>query len=216
MSLPRLYAIVDHEVARAHGLTVMSLAQVCLDAGARLVQLRAKPLGSGDLLRQVDDLTGAAAAIGASLIVNDRADVARLAGVGVHVGQDDLPPAMARQVVGPTAIVGFSTHTTAQVDAAVLEPVNYVAVGPVFVTRTKETGYEAVGLDLVRYAAAAAAEQSARAGRPALPIVAIGGITLDNAPSVLAAGASSVAVISDLLVTGSPADRIRQYLDRLL
>ena len=124
---------------------------------------------------------------------------------GVHVGQDDLPPAAVRLQLGPDAIVGFSTHSVAQVEAALHEPVSYLAVGPVFGTSTKDTGYSAVGLDLVSIA-------SGLAG--ALPIVAIGGITLDNARSVIDAGASAVAVISDLLVD-DPTARVTAFLRAL-
>ncbi len=136
-------------------------------------------------------------------------DIARLAAAdGVHVGQDDLAPKDVRLVVGPAAIVGLSTHTIDQIDAAVMEPVCYVAVGPVFGTATKVTGYEAVGLERVRASAERAAAHS-------LPLVAIGGITLERAADVLDAGANSVAVISDLLKTGDPEARVRAYLDRL-
>jgi thiamine-phosphate pyrophosphorylase len=146
---------------------------------------------------------------GAILIVNDRADIARLAGAdGVHIGQDDLSPAAARRVVGDTLMVGLSTHTSAQIAAAVREPVSYLAIGPVFGTATKVTGYDAIGLRAVASAAA-----SARGA--GLPLVAIGGITLETAPSVIEAGASAVAVIGDLLSTGDPEARARAYLERL-
>ena len=145
----------------------------------------------------------------AQLIVNDRADIARLAGAGgVHVGQDDLAPEAVRRIVGPGSIVGVSTHTTAQLDQAVREPVDYVAIGPVFGTASKSTGYEAVGLAMVEQAAA-------RAHARGLPVVAIGGITLDRAADVVAAGADSVAVISDLLATSNPRARVQAYLERL-
>jgi thiamine-phosphate pyrophosphorylase len=146
---------------------------------------------------------------GAIIVVNDRADVARIAGAsGVHVGQDDLPAIDARAMVGAEAIVGLSTHSRAQIDAALAEPINYLAVGPIFGTVTKETGYDAVGLPLV----ADAADAARASGRP---VVAIGGITIETAADVLAAGAQSVAVISDLLRTGDPATRVRDYLRRL-
>lgn len=109
-------------------------------------------------------------------------------------------------MLGPNAIIGYSTHTVAQIDAALLEPVTYIAVGPVFGTRTKDTGYHAVGLALV-------GEASRRAG--AVPVVAIGGITLETARQVIAAGAASVAIISDLLTGGDPAARVRAYLEGL-
>jgi thiamine-phosphate pyrophosphorylase len=139
--------------------------------------------------------------------VNDRADLARMArAAGVHVGQEDLSPSDARAIVGPDAVVGYSTHSVEQVEMAVGEPVTYIAVGPVFGTRTKDTGYEAVGLELVSDAAV-------RAGQT--PIVGIGGVSVENARSVLDAGASAVAVISDLLSTRDPRRRVAAYLRAL-
>ena len=119
---------------------------------------------------------------------------------------DDLSPADARRLLGPKAIVGYSTHTIEQIDRAVLEPASYIAVGPVFGTTTKDTGYSAVGLDLVRSAVARAQDR---------PVVAIGGVTLERAASVIAAGAAAVAVIGDLLSTGKPEERVRSYLEAL-
>jgi len=124
----------------------------------------------------------------------------------VHVGQNDLPVEAARRVAGPRALVGLSTHDTAQLEAGAASSADYLAVGPVFGTRTKETGYEAVGLDLVRRAAAIARRK---------PVVVIGGVTLGTAAAAIAAGATSVAVISDLLATGDPEARVREYLRRL-
>lgn len=145
----------------------------------------------------------------ALIVVNDRADIARLAGAGgVHVGQTDLSPAAARILVGPDAVVGLSTHTPDQYAAASDAPLNYVAIGPVFLTGTKETGCGAVGLDGVRRAAEWAASVD-------LPLVAIGGITVERARSVREAGAQSVAVIADLLATGDPNRRVREFLQAL-
>jgi thiamine-phosphate pyrophosphorylase len=124
----------------------------------------------------------------------------------VHVGQEDLAPGAVRRLLGDGAIVGFSTHTVAQIEAAVREPISYLAVGPVFGTRTKDTGYEAVGLTLVR-------EATRRAGT--LPVVAIGGITLENASSVVDAGAAAIAVIGDLLTGADPERRARAFVQRL-
>ncbi len=205
MILPGLYAVLDAEVASRHGWTLVTLAHTLLDAGTRLLQLRAKHLASGELLRIAESVTRAAEPYRALVIVNDRPDIARLAGAaGVHVGQDDLPADAARQIVGDAALVGWSTHTTAQVAAAAAAPISYVAVGPVFGTHTKDTGYPAVGLDLVRTAA------SSR-----LPVVAIGGVTLDRVTEAIAAGATSVAVISDLFAAGDPAGRARAFQERL-
>jgi len=186
---------------------VLDLARACLDGGATFLQLRAKRASGEWLLDTAAAIVGLGADV--QLIVNDRADIARLAGAaGVHVGQDDLPPDAARRIVGRERIVGLSTHTTAQVDAAVREPVNYIAIGPVFGTASKATGYDAVGLAMVQQAAA-------RAHARGLQVVAIGGITLDRAEEVVRAGADAVAVISDLLRTGDPRARVREYLDRL-
>lgn len=143
------------------------------------------------------------------MIVNDRADIARLAGAhGVHVGQDDLPAQAVRDILGNNVVVGLSTHTEVQLQQAIAAPVTYVAIGPVFETGTKDTGHAAVGTARVREVARTAAARG-------LPVVAIGGVTLERAPAIIAAGAQSVAVISDLLSTGDPAARVREYLRRL-
>jgi thiamine-phosphate pyrophosphorylase len=184
------------------------LARAYLSGGARLLQVRAKTLPSGAFLDLATGITEDAAAAGATVIVNDRADVAVLAGAaGVHVGQDDLSPQDVRRVAGADAIVGFSTHTDGQIEQALQSPISYVAIGPVFSTSTKDAGYAAVGYPAVERAAA-------YARTPRLPVVAIGGITLATAPRVIAAGAAAVAVISDLLV-GDPEARVRQYLAAL-
>jgi thiamine-phosphate pyrophosphorylase len=198
---------VDVDVAERAGWMALDLARACLDGGAQLIQLRAKRLPSGPFLSLADDVVRLGRDYDARILINDRVDLARLSGAaGVHIGQDDLPPAEARQLLGPDAMIGFSTHSPAQLAAAVREPLTYVAVGPIFGTRTKETGYNPVGLELVRRAA----EQS-----EGLPVVAIGGITLDTAAKVLAAGATNVAVISDLLTGGDPSTRVRAYVKDL-
>lgn len=200
--LPPLHAILDVDAAARAGWQPAALAAAFLRGGARFIQVRAKTMGSGALLDLVGAVIALARPLGGLVIVNDRVDLAKLAGAdGVHVGQDDLPPAEARALLGPDAIIGFSTHTAGQVASAVAQPISYLAVGPIFGTHTKATGYDAVGLELVRTAVA-------RGG--GLPVVAIGGITLEHAPAVLAAGASQVAVISDLLV-GDPEARVRRY-----
>ena len=204
---PHLYVICDADVCARAGWALVDYASACLAGGARLLQIRAKQLPGRDFLEAASVIVRHAAAAGATIIVNDRADVARLSGAaGVHAGQDDLTPAQARAVVGHDAIVGVSTHTLDQLDEALRESIDYVAVGPVFGTDTKATGYAAIGLDAVR---AAAARTVARH----VPLVAIGGITRDRSRSVLDAGAQSVAVISDLLTTGDPAARVRDFLD---
>jgi thiamine-phosphate pyrophosphorylase len=188
---------------------VIDVARAFLEGGATFLQLRAKQRSSAWMLDVAQQIVAMAAGTGAQLVVNDRADVATIAGAaGVHVGQEDLPPAAVRALVGPHRLIGFSTHSTAQLDLAMAQPIDYVAVGPVFGTASKHTGYDAVGLRLV--------EEAARRARPQeLQVVAIGGITLERAPDVIRAGATSVAIISDLLATGDPRARVSQYLDRL-
>ncbi|HYM26256.1 MAG TPA: thiamine phosphate synthase [Vicinamibacterales bacterium] len=195
------------EAAAGCGRAPLDVARAFLAGGARFIQLRAKTMAGGAFLELAAALVDLARRDAAVVIVNDRPDIARLSGAtGVHVGQDDLSPGDVRAVTGADAIVGLSTHTTAQIEWAVSEPIDYVAVGPVFGTATKATGYQAVGLDLVR----AAAIRARAAGKP---LVAIGGITLETAPSVVQAGAASIAVISDLL--SEPERRVRQYLQAL-
>lgn len=206
--LPRLYAIVDVDIASRAGWAPRDLTEAYLSGGARLLQLRAKHLGGAAFLDLARELMAMASAAGAQLIVNDRADIAVLAQAsGVHVGQDDISPEDVRLVAGATPLVGWSTHTRSQIDAAIAAPVSYFAIGPVFGTGTKATGYDAVGLEMVAHAAAC--------GRSAgLPVAAIGGITLTTAPSVIAAGAATVAVITDL-VTDNPESRVRSYVTAL-
>ena len=134
-----------------------------------LIQVRAKRLPSGSFLTLCDAVVRAAESYGAAVIVNDRADLALMSGAaGAHVGQEDLAPRDVRKLLGPTAIVGYSTHTPEQLEAASSEPVSYIAIGPVFGTQTKATGYEPIGLTMVA--------EAARLSK-GLPVVAIGGIT---------------------------------------
>ena len=188
----------------ARGLEPCDVVGACLRGGARLLQVRWKQGNTSAFLSLADQIVRIARVHGARVIVNDRADIARMADAdGVHVGQEDLEVEAARAVVGEHAIVGLSTHTREQVDAALSTSASYVAVGPIFTTATKDTGYDARGLDLVAYAA----------GR-GKPIVAIGGITLERAPDVIAAGAAAVAVISDLL-TDDIEQRVRAFVSAL-
>jgi thiamine-phosphate pyrophosphorylase len=195
------------DAAAAAGWAPLALAERFFDGGATVVQLRAKQLASGPFLELADALVSCGRLYGAQIIVNDRVDVAVLSrAAGAHVGQDDLAPADARIRLGPDAILGVSTHDSSQFARATQEPASYIAVGPIFGTRTKDTGYAPVGLELVR---------AARRLGPDIPIVAIGGITLATAPAVLDAGATAVAVIGDLIGHGDPASRTRAYLQTL-
>jgi thiamine-phosphate pyrophosphorylase len=202
---PRLYAIVDADLAARTGWAPRDLARAYLVGGARLLQLRAKTLDSGPFLDLARAIADDARSAGAMLIVNDRADIAVLAGAaGVHVGQEDLAVPDVQRIIGPGAVVGVSTHTVAQLTAALQQPVSYVAVGPVFGTETKATGYAPIGLELITAAAQ-------RAGPLGIPVVAIGGITLERATSVWQAGAASAAVITDL-VGEDPAARVAAWI----
>jgi thiamine-phosphate pyrophosphorylase len=204
-----LYVVCDAGVCARAGWRLVDFAAACLEGGASVLQIRAKDAPSGWLLEATTAIVDRARTTRALVVVNDRADIARLAGAGgLHLGQTDLSPSAARILVGPDAVVGLSTHTPDQYVAAAGEPLNYVAIGPVFATSTKDTGWDAVGLDGVRRAA-----EWARAH--GLPLVAIGGITLARARSVREAGAQSVAVISDLLATGDPAHRVGDFLRAL-
>jgi len=188
-----------------------ALADAYLAGGARFIQIRCKHASSADFLATCEGIVARARPEGAIVIVNDRADVARLSGAdGVHVGQADLEPVEARRIVGSEAVVGFSTHTGDQVRVAARQPVDYIAVGPIFGTSTKDTGYDQVGTTFVSEAARILGEAG-----DAMPIVAIGGITLERASGVILAGATSVAVVSDLLATGDPESRVRDYLQAL-
>jgi thiamine-phosphate pyrophosphorylase len=205
--LPRLYPITDR---RLSGLThAEQVARLC-EGGARLVQLREKHLPAREFQAEVVEALRVARSFGARLIVNDRADVVLVTGAdGVHLGQDDMPPGAARLVLGEGKIVGFSTHGVGQASAAARLPVDYVAIGPVFDTSSKENPDPVVGLEGVR---------RVREAIGSMPLVAIGGITAETAPAVLKAGADSVAVIGALVATSDPAEitrRTRAFLDLL-
>lgn len=188
-----------------------ALADAYLRGGARFIQIRCKHAASGAFLAMCEEVVARAHRDGATVLVNDRADLARLSAAdGVHVGQEDLEPAAARRILGSSAIIGVSTHTPEQVRAACRQAVDYIAIGPIFATSTKETGHLAVGIALIQAAAAIVRESG-----DARPLVAIGGITLARAPEVMRAGAASVAVIADLLSTGDPETRVREYLQVL-
>lgn len=194
---PFLYAILDASLLgeRPVGAAIAALAA----GGAALIQLRAKDCADRKLLELAQEAVAVARAVGVPLIVNDRPDVACIAGAdGVHVGQQDLAPADARRVL-PEGIVGLSTHSEPQLAAALREPIDYLAVGPVFETRSKSRPDPVVGLELVRRARAATQVPACPPSSRRVGVVAIGGITRASAREAIAAGADAVAVISDLL-----------------
>jgi thiamine-phosphate pyrophosphorylase len=198
-------------VTRRSGWTLPALADAYLAGGARFIQIRSKHAASSAFLEMCEDVVARGRQANAIVIVNDRADIAKLSAAdGVHVGQNDLDPLSVRRILGEAAIVGVSTHSVEQIVAAASMPVDYIAVGPIFGTSTKDTGYRDVGTALVTDAVA-----TVRRAGSEIPIVAIGGITLERAPGVIAAGAASVAVISDLLSAGNPEARVREYLRAL-
>lgn len=206
MTAARLYAVVDQVTAARRGWRPPALARACLAGGARLIQLRVTAAPSGQALDWCDEIVADARRCGARVVMNDRADVALLAGAaGVHVGQTDLGVDAVRRVLPPSAVVGISTHAAGEVDRSLGERPAYVAVGPVYATRTKAAGCAPVGLDLVRYAARVQPR----------PVVAIGGVTLERARDLVGAGASAVAVVSDLLRGGGPERRVAAYVELL-
>jgi thiamine-phosphate pyrophosphorylase len=207
MKISGLYAIVDVDMLRASGCRVRSFGEEMRRAGVGLVQYRNKHGAPADVLRDAGILREIFDGSGATLLMNDRADLAALAGWdGVHVGQGDLAPADARLVAGAGCIVGMSTHRDCEVEAAEESCADYVAIGPVFATGTKADAAPVVGLDGVRRARALTGK----------PLVAIGGITRANARSVIEAGADSVAVISGLMAKDERPGRIAEEFLELL
>lgn len=201
--LPRLYVILD---AALISISEKDCARNLADAGVRLIQYRNKRASARQLFETSQELAEFLKPAGVQFIVNDRADVAALAGAdGVHVGQDDLGVEQARKVVGAGKWVGISTHNTEQFQVAAKKSADYIAVGPIFATGSKENPDPVVSLEFVRQARAMTDK----------PVVAIGGITLETATSVLDAGADSVAVISDILRAENPGRRARQFIDLL-
>jgi thiamine-phosphate pyrophosphorylase len=206
MILPRFYPILDTGVALRAGISPVDAAVQILDARARILQFRHKGFLSREAFTWLERIAELARAAGATLVVNDRADIAKIFGAALHLGQDDLTPSVARRVIGPDAIVGYSTHNESQLRAACNEPADYLALGPIFGTATKENPDPTVGLDELRRL------------RPISnrPLVAIGGITRANARQVLDAGADSVAVIGDLFPEdGKIEARTKEYLSLL-
>jgi thiamine-phosphate pyrophosphorylase len=189
MQLPAFYPIVDTGAALARGLDPVRVAAEILDGGARILQFRHKAFLSREAFLWLEQMAGLARQAGATFVVNDRADLAKLFGAVLHLGQDDLLPSVARRVVGVDAVVGYSTHNEAQLRAAMDEPADYVALGPIFGTSTKENPDATVGIAELRRLRPIASSR---------PLVSIGGITRANALEVRAAGADSLAIIADL------------------
>lgn len=196
---PAFYPVLDTRLLAGAGIDVVDAAAAVLDAGAQIVQLRHKEHFSRAMFEAAERIAALCGDADASFVINDRSDIAMLLGAGVHVGQDDLEPSDVRRLMGPRALIGYSTHNEAQLRAAAAEPADYVALGPIFGTTSKEHPDPVVGT-----------EELARL-RPFTDraLVAIGGITRANARDVIRAGADSVAVIGDLLGGSRTASDIR-------
>jgi thiamine-phosphate diphosphorylase len=182
----------------------LPLMEAILAGGAKLLELRTKDVPTGELVALARAAQACAASAGALLIINDRADVAKLVGAaGVHLGQADLPPAAAREILGPDGVVGFSTHNLDQVDVAIRDGgIDYLAFGPIFATTSKRDPDPVQGLGAL----------SAVRARCALPLVAIGGITESTALDVLVAGADAVAVIGAIAGADDPVEATHRLL----
>lgn len=201
--MPRLYVILDAGLMTG---SIEDTAEKLIEAGVLALQYRNKKGYAREALECARKLAGIVRPRGASFFVNDRPDIAYLAGAsGVHVGQDDLTVEQARSVIGIEKWIGVSTHNEAQFRAAVETSADYIAVGPVFGTTTKENPDPVIGPEFIQQVRALTRK----------PIVAIGGITLERAAEVIEAGADSVAVISDILRAQDPPQRAQQFIRRL-
>lgn len=201
--LPRLYVILDAGLIRG---PLQVVARQLMDAGVRLLQYRAKNIAAREMLETAERLTAMAHEQRVTFFVNDRPDVAWLAGAdGVHLGQDDLGVEQARALVGKERWVGVSTHNLEQFEKAAGTSADYIAIGPIFETNSKANPDPVVGTGMIRRVRALTKK----------PIVAIGGIRLERVAEVMEAGADSVAVISDIVGAGDPAKRAERFLERL-
>ena len=199
LDLPRVYAILDPE--QIAGRNIGIVLHELLAGGVKWLQLRVKALAASDFFELARQARSETRSHGCKLIVNDRVDIALACDAdGVHLGQDDLPLAAGRKLMG-AKIIGISTHDLQQAQEAERNGADYIGFGPMFGTSTKETGYTARGIEMLR---------EIRAG-VSVPIVAIGGITERNVQQVWEAGANSAAIISDIL----RADDIPAKLARL-
>ena len=206
MSLPKLYPILDTALLERLNVPLLEAAIGIIEAGAEILQLRHKGHFSRDLFETAAHLAVLCEQAHTGFFINDRVDMAKLLNAHVHVGQDDLLPAFVRQLSGPDTIIGLSTHNKEQLLAANGEPVDYHALGPIFATGSKANPDPVVGLE------------SLRAWRPLSqrPVVAIGGITLENAGQVLLAGADSVAVIGGMIPESPDRKSIRERTEAWL
>jgi thiamine-phosphate pyrophosphorylase len=203
MKLPRVYPILDTDSLARAGVAMETAAAAFLEGGAGILQIRHKGHWTRDFFTTAQLVARLCRENGTPLIVDDRADFAMLLDCGLHVGQDDLQPRDARKLIGTEATLGYSSHNMAQLVAAGGEPVDYVAIGPVFSTVSKQNPDPVVGTEEIRRCRSLIEK----------PLVAIGGITLANAPEVWAAGADSVSVIGALLPAAPTARAMRERME---
>lgn len=201
-----LYPLTDRVLS---GLSHAEQVSCLSEGGAALIQLREKTLSSLDFFSEAAEALRVARERRVKIIINDRVDIAlALKADGVHLGQDDLPPAVARELLGPNVVLGFSTHNLKQALLAMQLPIDYIAIGPIFSTTTKQRPEPTVGLDDLR---------EIRQAVGTFPVVAIGGITSENGQDVLDAGADAVAIVSDIWTgSESAAARTERLLSRLI
>ncbi len=188
MKLPAFYPVLDTGLLAARRLSPPAAAEAILEAGARILQFRHKDFFSRAVYEDAERVAQLCRGAGALFVMNDRADLAVLLGAALHLGQDDLEPADARRILPAPGIIGYSTHNRRQLSAGGSQPVDYLAIGPIFATGSKQNPDPVVGVEQLRVLR----------GVTGKPLVAIGGITRQNARAVLDAGADSVAVIGDL------------------
>ena len=203
MKLPRVYPILDTESLDRCGIAMETAAAAFLEGGAGILQIRHKGHWTRDFFASARQVARLCRENGTLLIVDDRADFALLLEAGLHVGQDDLSPRDARKLLGTEATLGFSSHNMGQLVAAGGEPVDYVAIGPIFATASKRNPDPVVGVDELGRL------------RPMIdqPLVAIGGITMENAAGVWSAGADSLALIGALLPPSPTARALRERME---
>ena len=194
---------MDSATLCGRGCSVLEAALGLIEGGAEILQFRHKEFWSRQVFSEAERIAEMCRSRGVRFIVNDRVDYAKLLGAGVHLGQEDLPPRAARELLGPEATIGYSTHNAAQLAVAAAEPVDYIALGPIFGTVSKRNPDPVVGI----------AQLKEWRGMVSQPVVAIGGITRENAREVWEAGAEMVAVIGDVCPAVCDARSIRERME---
>lgn len=202
MKIQGLYAIIDNSIRS--DLSNIEIAKRVLAGGARILQVRGKGLSSKELLNQSREIRKLTREAGATFIVNDRADIALLSDAdGVHLGQDDLPISEARKILGRGKLIGISTHNIEQALKAEQEGADYIGFGPVFGTKTKADAEEAKGIEALKEVKK----------KVSIPVIAIGGINLENLKEVIAAGADGVAVISAIVKAENIEETTKRFIE---